>query len=157
MGIAFISLVYPALVLTYSGEAAYLIKHPENIGTAFYSSVPSLIYWPVFIIATLTPHLCKLLHHQTVNGTGLLTKSGHHPHIDQYEGRVYFPQLNYILVVLFLATVAGFKGGAEISNAYGVAVIWVMLITTCLMTVVCLSYGTQTYCLFLSSYQCSSQ
>ena len=30
----------PALVLTYLGQAAYLIKHPENISNAFYANVP---------------------------------------------------------------------------------------------------------------------
>lgn len=41
------------------------------------------------------------------------------------------------MIVCILLTV-GFKGGAEIGNAYGVAVIWVMLITTFVMTVVML-------------------
>ncbi|KAL0910280.1 hypothetical protein M5K25_021245 [Dendrobium thyrsiflorum] len=34
-------------------EAAFLIKNPDRISTAFYSSVPEPIFWPMFIISTL--------------------------------------------------------------------------------------------------------
>ncbi|ERN12283.1 hypothetical protein AMTR_s00034p00241900 [Amborella trichopoda] len=47
--IAIFCLVYPCILLTYGGDAAYLIKNLENISNTFYSSVPS----PVFFT-----HLC---------------------------------------------------------------------------------------------------
>lgn len=56
--------------------------------------------------------------------------------LDIHHGQVY--SVNYLLMVLSLAIVVGFKDGVEISNAYGVAAIWVMLLTTCLMTLVML-------------------
>ncbi|KAL6972046.1 Potassium transporter, partial [Sarracenia purpurea var. burkii] len=46
--LAFSSFVYPALIVTYAGEAAYLTKHPNNIGNTFYSSIPRPVYWPMF-------------------------------------------------------------------------------------------------------------
>ncbi|KAI8540453.1 hypothetical protein RHMOL_Rhmol09G0264800 [Rhododendron molle] len=52
--IVFSSFVYPALVITYTGEASYLNKHPDKKGTAFYStsSIPRPVYWPMFVIST---------------------------------------------------------------------------------------------------------
>ncbi|RLN24024.1 potassium transporter 6-like [Panicum miliaceum] len=38
--VAFSTLVYPSLILAYSGQAAYLIKHPSQLSTTFYSSIP---------------------------------------------------------------------------------------------------------------------
>ena len=48
-----LGLVWPSLLLTYLGQAAFLIKHPEAIGAAYYASVPHPIFWPMFVIAVL--------------------------------------------------------------------------------------------------------
>lgn len=143
--IAFSTLVYPALLLTYTGEAAYLIKNPGDISTAFYSSIPEPLFWPMFVVATLAA---------IVASQSLITASfsiirqsmalGCFPRVNmihtsgKHEGQVYSPEINYILMVICILIVVGFKGGVEIGNAFGVAVIWVMLITTCLMVIVML-------------------
>lgn len=36
--------VYPALVLQYTGQASVLVKHPEYASDAFYKSVPGDLY-----------------------------------------------------------------------------------------------------------------
>ncbi|OAE33988.1 hypothetical protein AXG93_3891s1010 [Marchantia polymorpha subsp. ruderalis] len=38
--IAFTTLVYPCLVAAYTGQAAYLLKHPEDVSETFYNSIP---------------------------------------------------------------------------------------------------------------------
>jgi hypothetical protein len=38
--ISFTFITFPTLVCAYSGQAAYLRKFPEQIGSTFYSSVP---------------------------------------------------------------------------------------------------------------------
>jgi len=47
--IAFLSSIYPSLVLTYAGQTAYLINHVDDFGDGFYK----FVYWPMFVIATL--------------------------------------------------------------------------------------------------------
>lgn len=32
---------YPALLLTYLGQAAYLLAHPENVSNTFFASMPN--------------------------------------------------------------------------------------------------------------------
>ncbi len=44
-------MAYPALVITYLGQAAYLMVNPQNYSTTFYSCIPTPVYWPVFVVA----------------------------------------------------------------------------------------------------------
>ncbi|KAK2996900.1 hypothetical protein RJ639_025374 [Escallonia herrerae] len=38
----------------------------------------------------------------------------------KHEGQVYSPEINYILMILCIGLVIGFKGGVELANAYGI-------------------------------------
>lgn len=38
--IAFTAVVFPCLLLAYSGQAAYLMKHTDHVVGAFYHSIP---------------------------------------------------------------------------------------------------------------------
>ncbi|KAF3788192.1 hypothetical protein EJ110_NYTH21331 [Nymphaea thermarum] len=143
--IAFSAFIYPALILTYGGQAAYLVKHPESLRSSFYSSIPNPVFWPMFVIATLAAIVAS---QSLISASFSITRQsmalGCFPRVtmlhtsNSHEGQVYSPEVNYFLMVACILIVAGFKGGPEIGNAYGVAVVWVMLITTCLMTVVML-------------------
>lgn len=42
-------------------------------------------------------------------------------------GQIYIPWINWILMVLTIAVVAGFQNGTAIGNGYGVAVTFVMV------------------------------
>ncbi|KAF3338689.1 potassium transporter 26-like protein [Carex littledalei] len=140
---AFCSMVYPALILAYAGEAAYLIKHPNQLSTAFYSSVPEPVFWPMFIVATLAAVVAsQALISASFSIIRQSIALGCFPRVTmihtskKHEGQVYSPEVNYFLMIACILITVGFKGGAEIGNAFGVAVIWVMLITTFLLTVV---------------------
>nr|BAO53206.1 potassium transporter [Cryptomeria japonica] len=143
--IAFTALVYPALIITYTGQAAYLIKNPADMKNAFYASIPNEVYWPMFIIATLSAIVASqalisasfsIIKQSVALGCFPRVKMVHTS--KKNEGRIYSPEVNYVLMVICLAIVVGFKGGPEIGNAYGVAVIGVMFITTCLVSLVML-------------------
>eukprot|EP01018_Ginkgo_biloba_P031855 Gb_04140 [translate_table: standard] len=122
---AFSMLVYPSLIITYSGQAAYLIKHPEHISEAFYKSVPHPVYWPMFIIATLAAIVAS---QALISATFSIIKQsmalGCFPRVkivhtsQQYEGQIYSPEVNYVLMVICIVILGGFKGGSEIGNAY---------------------------------------
>jgi KUP system potassium uptake protein len=45
--------VLPALLLNYIGQSAHLMRKPEDISSLFYHSVPSSLFWPELILATL--------------------------------------------------------------------------------------------------------
>ncbi|MQM19580.1 hypothetical protein Taro_052585 [Colocasia esculenta] len=124
---------------------AYLIKNPNNISTTFYSSVPKRMFWPMFVIATLTAIVAsQALISASFSIVRQSMALGCFPRVtmlhtsSKHEGQVYSPEVNYFLMIVCILVTASFKGGPEIGNAYGVAVIWVMIITTLLMVVVML-------------------
>uniref|UniRef100_A0ACD5WM20 Uncharacterized protein n=1 Tax=Avena sativa TaxID=4498 RepID=A0ACD5WM20_AVESA len=141
--VAFSTVVYPSLILAYSGQAAYLIKNPTDLSTAFYSSIPGPLFWPMFVVSTLAAIVASQslisasfsIIRQSIN-LGCFPRATVRHTSDKYEGQVYCPEVNYLLMVLCILITVGFQGGPEIGHAFGVAVIWVMLITTALMTVV---------------------
>ncbi|KAL0321521.1 UNVERIFIED_CONTAM: Potassium transporter 26 [Sesamum calycinum] len=143
--IGFSFVVYPALVITYAGETAYLVKNPEKITDAYYSSLPEPVYWPMFVISTLAAVVSS---QSMISACFSIIKQslflGCFPRVNiihtssEHEGQVYSPEINYILMILTVGLVVGFKGGVELANAYGVVVIWVMIITTFLTSLVML-------------------
>ncbi|KAA8540002.1 hypothetical protein F0562_026694 [Nyssa sinensis] len=157
--LAFSSFVYPALILTYAGETAFLIKHPDKIRDAYYSSLPDSVYWPMFVLSTLAAIVSS---QSMISASFSIVKQslalGCFPRVNmlhtssKHEGQVYSPEINYVLMILCVTLVIGFKGGAELGNAYGVVVIWVMIITTCLTTLVMLVIWDTNFLLICSFF-----
>ncbi|CAL5005809.1 unnamed protein product [Urochloa decumbens] len=143
--IAFLSGVYPSLVLTYAGQTAYLITHAGDFADGFYKFVPRPVYWPMFAIATLAAIVAS---QSLISATFSVVKQSvaldYFPRVTvvhtsgSKEGEVYSPEANYLLMLLCVGAVVGFGDGKDIGNAFGVVVIMVMLITTVLLSLVML-------------------
>lgn len=141
--IAFTLVVFPCLLLAYSGQAAYLVNNLHHSQDVFYRSIPEKIYWPVFVIATLAAVVAS---QATITATFSIIKQalahGCFPRVKvvhtskKFLGQIYIPDINWILMVLCIAVTAGFKNQTQIGNAYGTAVVLVMLVTTLLMILV---------------------
>eukprot|EP00250_Pteridium_aquilinum_P019193 c24339_g7_i2 orf=217-2562(+) len=141
--VAFMCVVYPCLVLAYTGHAAYLSMNLSNVGGSFYQSVPSPLYWLVFVVGTFA----SIVGSQAViSATFSIIKQCQalncFPRVKvvhtskQIMGRIYIPEINWILMILCLAVTLGFQDTTAIGNAYGFAAIIVMFVTTCLMTLI---------------------
>ncbi|KAK3014963.1 hypothetical protein RJ639_008123 [Escallonia herrerae] len=112
---AFSLVVYPAMILTYAGEAAYLIKNPDHITDAYYSSIPKPVYWPMFVISTLAAVVAS---QSMISATFSIVKQSvaldcfprvHIIHTSsKHEGQVYCPEINYTLMILCIGLVVGF-------------------------------------------------
>ncbi|XP_073279412.1 potassium transporter 10-like [Primulina huaijiensis] len=143
--LAFTVVVFPCLLLAYSGQAAYLMLNKDHVVDAFYRSIPERIYWPVFIIATFAAIVAS---QATISATFSIIKQAHalgcFPRVkvvhtsNKFLGQIYIPDINWILLVLCIAVTAGFRNQSQIANAYGTAVVIVMLVTTLLMTLIML-------------------
>ncbi|GAB2230562.1 hypothetical protein Droror1_Dr00014834 [Drosera rotundifolia] len=44
-------MVAPSILSAYIGQAAYLTKYPGDVYLTFYKSIPSHLYWPMFVVA----------------------------------------------------------------------------------------------------------
>ncbi|XP_057822358.2 probable potassium transporter 9 isoform X2 [Cryptomeria japonica] len=144
--IAFTSIVYPALILAYMGQAAYLSKHhhiESSYQIGFYVYVPEPVRWPVLAIAILASVVGS---QAIISGTfSIINQSlalGCFPRVkvvhtsDKIHGQIYIPEINWILMILCLAVTVGFRDTKHMGNASGLAVITVMLVTTCLTSLV---------------------
>lgn len=56
----------------------------------------------------------------------------------KYEGQVYIPEINFILMLACVVVTASFKDTTKIGNAYGIAVVGVMIVTSAFLTLVML-------------------
>ncbi|PNT66866.1 hypothetical protein BRADI_3g17780v3 [Brachypodium distachyon] len=138
--IAFTVVVFPCLLLAYTGQAAYIIANKDHVADAFYRSIPDAIYWPAFIIATLAAIVAS---QATISATYSIIKQalalGCFPRVNvvhtskKFLGQIYIPDINWVLMILCIAVTTGFKNQSQIGNAYGTAVVIVMLVTTFLM------------------------
>ncbi|MCD7459953.1 Potassium transporter 6 [Datura stramonium] len=144
--IAFTSMVYPSLILAYMGQAAYLSRHhvmDNDYQIGFYVSVPEKLRWPVLVIAVLAAVVAS---QAAITGTFSIVKQccalGCFPRVkivhtsSKIHGQVYIPEINWTLMILCLAVTIGFRDTKRLGNAAGLAVITVMLVTTCLMSLV---------------------
>ncbi|PRQ54366.1 putative potassium transporter [Rosa chinensis] len=141
--IAFAFFVYPCLVVQYMGQAAFLSKHPDSIRYSFYDSIPDPAFWPIFVVATLA----SIVGSQAViTATFSIIKQCHalgcFPRVKVVHtskhiyGQIYIPEINWILMILTLAITIGFQDTTLIGNAYGLACMMVMFVTTFLMALV---------------------
>ncbi|CAN6233597.1 unnamed protein product [Urochloa humidicola] len=144
--IAFISVVYPALVLAYMGQAAFISQHhnfENSYQIGFYVSVPESLRWPVLVIAILAAVVGS---QAIITGTFSIIKQcsslSCFPGVkivhtsSTVHGQIYIPEINWMLMILCLAVTIGFRDTKHLANAQGLAVITVMLVTTCLMSLV---------------------
>ncbi|KAG4403092.1 hypothetical protein AAZX31_01G030600 [Glycine max] len=144
--IAFTSVVYPSLIFAYMGQAAYLSKHhniEQDYHFGFYESVPEKLRWPVLVIAILAAVVGS---QAIITGTFSIIKQcsalSCFPRVkvihtsSKIHGQIYIPEINWLLMILCLVVTICFRDTKHLGNASGLAVITVMLVTTCLMSLV---------------------
>ncbi|XP_062094881.1 potassium transporter 11-like isoform X2 [Humulus lupulus] len=128
--IAFVLVVFPCLLLAYSGQAAYLMQNHDHASDAFYRSIPAAIVASQATISATFSIIKQALAHGCFPRVKVVHTS------KNFLGQIYVPDINWILMILCIAVTAGFKNQNQIGNAYGTAVVIVMLVTTLLMTLI---------------------
>nr|XP_048336852.1 potassium transporter 4 isoform X3 [Ziziphus jujuba var. spinosa] len=141
--LAFAFVVYPCLVVQYMGQAAFLSKNTGTVAQSFYDSIPGPVFWPVFVVATFATIVGS---QAVITATFSIIKQCHalgcFPRVKVVHtskhiyGQIYIPEINWILMILTLAITVGFRDTTLIGNAYGLACMTVMFITTFLMALV---------------------
>ncbi|CAN6466792.1 unnamed protein product [Victoria cruziana] len=139
----FIFLVLPCLMLGYLGQAAFLMKNLDKSEQVFFSSVPDGAFWPVFVIANIAALIAsRVMTSATFACIKQSTALGCFPRLKiihtsrKFMGQIYIPVMNWFLLVLCLLVVTTIASTSEIGNAYGIAEITVMMVTTVLVTLV---------------------
>uniref|UniRef100_A0A0E0B2B4 Potassium transporter n=1 Tax=Oryza glumipatula TaxID=40148 RepID=A0A0E0B2B4_9ORYZ len=143
--VAFTAVVFPCLLIAYMGQAAYLMKYPFAVERIFYDSVPEILFWPVFVIATLAAMIAsQAMISATFSCIKQAMALGCFPRIKiihtskKVMGQIYIPVMNWFLMVMCIIIVATFRSTNDIANAYGIAEVGVMMVSTALVTLVML-------------------
>jgi len=138
------AVVYPALVLNYLGQGAYLLSGNAIINhNIFYSMVPSLFLLPMIILATGATIIASqalisggFSLAMQANALGLFPRLRVlHTH-EEHEGQIYLPLINWALFVGCVSLVLMFRSSTGLASAYGLAVSGVMVITSLAMMAV---------------------
>jgi KUP system potassium uptake protein len=142
------SLVYPALLLNYLGQGAYLLSSAAHVGdNLFFSLAPKALLYPVVALATAATVIAS---QALISGTFSLTAQavalGFFPQVRithtqrTQAGEVYAPFINWALYIGCVALVIAFGSSNALGAAYGLAVSGVMVTTSTAMYVVALHY-----------------
>ncbi|MEP7067786.1 MAG: potassium transporter Kup [Usitatibacter sp.] len=141
--IAWLSLVFPALLLNYFGQAAFVLANPAAIKNPFFSMVPSWALYPMVVLATLAAVIAS---QAVISGAFSVTRQaiqlGYIPRLEILHtsersiGQIYVPFVNWTLFVAVCLLVLGFETSDNLANAYGIAVAATMVIECILAMVV---------------------
>ena len=138
--LAWFILVFPALVLNYFGQGAYILSHDGPIGQPFFEMGPSWATLPMVILATVATVIAS---QAVITGTFSLTQQaiqlGMLPRFDvlhtseTQSGQIYMPQINLLLLVGVVFLVVGFGSSSDLAAAYGISVTGEMVVTALLL------------------------
>jgi KUP system potassium uptake protein len=129
---------FPGLVLSYFGQGAYALGHPDERLNPFFAQAPDgPLRWLLIALSTAAAIIAS---QALISGTYSLTRQaiqlGYFPrlqvrHTNPHQvGQIYLPLVNATLAVLSIGVVFAFGSVARLTTAYGIAVTGTMVITT---------------------------
>lgn len=129
---------FPGLALSYFGQGAYALAHPDDRMNPFFAQAPDgPLRWLLIGLSTAAAIIAS---QALISGTYSLTRQaiqlGYFPRLQvrhtnpEQAGQIYLPLVNVTLAVLSIGVVLSFGSVARLATAYGIAVTGTMVITT---------------------------
>ncbi|HUL96570.1 MAG TPA: potassium transporter Kup [Usitatibacter sp.] len=141
--IAWLALVFPALLLNYFGQSAFVLANPAAIKNPFYLMVPEWALYPMVGLATCATVIAS---QAVISGAFSVTRQaiqlGYVPRLEILHtsersiGQIYVPFVNWMLFIAVVILVIGFQSSDNLANAYGIAVAATMVSVSALAMVV---------------------
>jgi K+ transporter len=146
--LAWLFLVFPALMLNYLGQGAFALSKLEAAQAAgktftnqdwFYLMAPESVRGPLVVLAGLATVIASQavitgafsLTQQAVQ-LGLLPRMRLRQTSADFAGQIYLPAINWMLLAGVLVLILQFKTSSDMAAAYGIAVTGTMVVTTLL-------------------------
>lgn len=133
------AMVFPALTLSYLGQGAMVLAHPETARNPFFLLAPDWALAPLVLLATAATVIAS---QAVISGAfsvakqavqmGLLPRMEIRHTSDTQYGQIYMPRINTILALGVVALVLAFGSSSNLASAYGIAVTGDMVITSIL-------------------------
>ena len=143
--IAWYAIVFPALLVNYFAQGAFLLEHGRHFTNPFFQVAPDWARTPMVFIATAAAVVAS---QALISGAFSLTRQavqlGYWPRVTivhtsgEAEGQIYVPEINSIMMVGCIALVIAFRKeqSSGLAAAYGIAVTGTMVITSLIFSVV---------------------
>ena len=138
--LAWFIVVLPCLLLNYFGQGANIISNQSSISNPFYLLAPVWFLCPLIFIATLATIIAS---QAVITATFSLVKQAillfFYPHLPiiqtskSHSGQIYIPQVNQLVGLGTLLLVLVFQSSSALTNAYGIAINMLMIITSILL------------------------
>ncbi|CAN5639651.1 potassium transporter Kup [soil metagenome] len=140
ISLAWHTVALPALLLNYLGQASYALGDPAGlkIHNPFFLMVPA--GWPTLALVILATLATVIASQALISGVFSLTAQAQElsyfpkflvMHTSREErGQVYVPTTNWVLGAACVLLVLTFRSSDKLANAYGLAVVGTMVITT---------------------------
>jgi len=140
--LAWVSVVWPGLLLCYFGQGALLLEHPEALRNPFYLMAPQQVLVPLVILAAAASVIASqavisgvFSIAQQAQQLGFLPRMKTTQTSESAVGQVYLPVVNAVLCAAAIGIVLAFRSSEALANAYGIAVSSTMVIETLLLVV----------------------
>ena len=138
ISLAWYSVVFPSLLLSYFGQGAYLLRQGSaGVENPFFDMLPGWCLLPMVALATLATIVAS---QAVISGSYSLTAQaiqlGYLPRMQivhtssEQEGQIYVPAVNWFLMLACIFLVLEFRGSSGLASAYGIAVTGTMAVTT---------------------------
>ncbi|GHA15641.1 putative potassium transport system protein kup [Devosia pacifica] len=142
--LAWFGLVFPCLLLNYFGQGAFVLSvGPETVRSPFFEMHPDWAIGPFVALATMATIIAS---QAVISGAYSLTQQAIALNLlprmvvrhtsETQSGQVYMPQVNSFLMIMVLILVVAFRSSEALSQAYGIAVSGIMIVTLALLLVV---------------------
>jgi len=138
--VAWIFVVWPALLANYFGQGALLLRDPKAAENPFYLLAPDWFLAPLVVLATAATVIAS---QAVISGAFSLTRQaiqlGLLPRMQishtsaREEGQIYIPLVNWLLLFGVVFLVLEFRSSSGLAAAYGMAVTGAMMVDTLLV------------------------
>ena len=133
-------IVFPSLVLSYAGQAAYVLEHGASADNIFYRLCPDVLMVPMVLLATVATIIAS---QAIITGAFSMTRQairlGWMPRLRVTQtsaegyGQIYVGAVNWLLMLVTIGLTLFFRKSDNLASAYGIAVATTMLMTTLLL------------------------
>lgn len=140
--VAWIILIFPALLLNYLGQASLLLRNPAAAENPFFLLAPEDLRLPLVLLATAATVIASQavitgaysVMQQAVQ-LGVMPRLRISHTSASAHGQIYIPAVNWSLMLLVILLVVSFGESSNLAAAYGIAVTGTMICTTIMLTV----------------------
>jgi len=139
VALAWLALVWPALLINYFGQGALLLQSATPIANPFYALAPQSVLPALVLLSTAATVIAS---QATISGAFSVTREAVQldllPRVRvlqtsaEAHGQIYVPSANLFMLIAVVLFVVGFGSSGALSAAYGASVVGTMLITTLL-------------------------